>query len=147
MRFREHRQTLAQDIRYAARGLVRRPAFTAVAVLTIGIGVGAPTTIFSTVNALLLRPLPFSRPDQLMKVSLSSPAVGSRVANVDAVLPLVAGEAAPRIAGCVGGRWRARAGRGSGALESRCRHGCISVCPGRAGAMEEMLGTGPAPMK
>jgi len=85
MPFREHRVNLVHDIRYAARGLARRPAFTAVAVLTIAIGVGATTTIFSAVNALLLRPLPFSRPEQLVKVSLSSPAVGARVANDDAI--------------------------------------------------------------
>ncbi|MDP1861151.1 MAG: ABC transporter permease [Gemmatimonadaceae bacterium] len=83
MRFHEHLENLAQDIRYAARGLIRRPAFTAVAVLTIGIGVGATTTIFSAVNALLLRPLPFSWPEELMKVSLTAPADGARPANND----------------------------------------------------------------
>lgn len=85
MRLQDHWENLTHDIRYAARGLARRPAFTAVAVLTIGIGVGATTTIFSAVNALLLRPLPFSRPEELMKVSLSSPAVGARPANDDAI--------------------------------------------------------------
>lgn len=83
MRFHEHLENLEQDIRYAARGLIRRPAFTAVAVLTIGIGVGATTTVFSAVNALLLRPLPFSRPEELMKVSLTAPADGARPANND----------------------------------------------------------------
>ncbi len=83
MRLHEHLGSIAQDIRYAARGLARRPAFTIIAALTIGVGVGATTTIFSAVNALLLRPLPFSRPEQLMKISLSAPAVGARPANDD----------------------------------------------------------------
>ncbi len=78
MQLREHVDDLVQDLRYAARGLVRRPAFTTVAVLTLAIGIGATTAIFSAVNALLLRPLPFASPDQLMKVTLVSPSRGAR---------------------------------------------------------------------
>jgi len=78
MRFRERLENLAQDVRYAARGLVRRPAFTAVAVTTLAIGIGATTAIFSAVNALLLRPLPFPRADQLMSVTLVTPDNGPR---------------------------------------------------------------------
>lgn len=81
---REHRMhvsesidSVAQDIRYAARGLIRRPAFTAVSVLTLAIGVGATTAIFSAVNALLLRPLPYARPGELMRVPLFIPADGA----------------------------------------------------------------------
>jgi putative ABC transport system permease protein len=73
MRLHEHAENLLQDVRYAARGLARRPAFTAVAVLTLAIGIGATTAIFSAVNVLLLRPLPFAKPDELMKVSLVTP--------------------------------------------------------------------------
>jgi predicted permease len=69
-------ESVIQDVRYAARGLAGRPAFTAVAVLTLAIGVGATTAIFSAVNTLLLRPLPYARPDELMKVSLVLPAEG-----------------------------------------------------------------------
>lgn len=76
-----HLENLAQDIRYAARGLARRPSFTAVAVLTLAIGVGATTTIFTAVNALLLRPLPFRSPGDLSKISLSAPAANGRPAN------------------------------------------------------------------
>jgi putative ABC transport system permease protein len=78
MRFREHLETLAQDLRYAARGLARRPAFTAVAVLTLAIGIGATTAIFSAVNVLILRPLPYANPGELMKLSLVTPTVGGR---------------------------------------------------------------------
>ncbi|HTE47159.1 MAG TPA: ABC transporter permease, partial [Gemmatimonadaceae bacterium] len=85
MQFHEHLENLAQDIRYAARGLARRPAFTAIAVLTLAIGIGATTAIFSAVNVLLLRPLPVSNPQQLMRVSLSAPASGTRPANADMV--------------------------------------------------------------
>jgi predicted permease len=74
MRLHEHLETVLQDLRYAARGLARRPAFTAVAVLTLAIGIGATTAIFSAVNVLLLRPLPYGQPDELMNVSLVTPA-------------------------------------------------------------------------
>jgi predicted permease len=81
MRIRDYVDDLLQDTRYAARGLARRPLFSALVIATLAIGIGATTAIFSAVNVLLLRPLPFPRPNELMKISLVSPPVGDRKGN------------------------------------------------------------------
>ncbi len=68
--------TLVQDCRVGLRGLVRNPGYTAVVVLTLGLGIGANSAIFSVVNGVLLRPLPYAHGDRIVALRQELPKVG-----------------------------------------------------------------------
>src|SRR5262245_43426840 len=70
-------ETLLQDLRYGARTLLKQPGFTLAAVLTLALGIGANTAMFTIVHGVLQRPLDYPKPDQLMYLTTEAPAIGS----------------------------------------------------------------------
>ncbi|HEX6323538.1 MAG TPA: ABC transporter permease [Vicinamibacterales bacterium] len=68
--------TVLQDVRYAIRALAKAPGFAAITILTLALGIGANTAIFSVVNAVVLRPLPYPQPERLVFVTTQFPTLG-----------------------------------------------------------------------
>jgi predicted permease len=70
--------TLLQDLRYALRQLAASPGFASIVILTMALGVGATTAIYSVVDAVLLHPLPYPQPEQLVRIENDFPGIGAR---------------------------------------------------------------------
>ena len=103
---------IRQDVGYAWRSLRSAPAFAATAVLTLALGIGANTAIFSVVDAVLLRPLPFPRPEELVKVWSANRAAGELKTAVSPV-DLDDWRAGRRKLTDIGGYWFAEGGSGT----------------------------------
>ena len=71
-------ESLLQDLRYACRQLLNSPGFASIAILTVALGIGATTAIYSVVDATLLHPLPYPQPDQLVRIQDDLPGAGAR---------------------------------------------------------------------
>ena len=76
--------TLVQDLRFAVRSLVRRPGFSVTAIATLALGIGATTAIFSVVNAVVMRPLPFPQPQRIVQLANLWTKTGARATTVSA---------------------------------------------------------------
>jgi predicted permease len=82
-------ETLFADVRYAVRRLCQRPGFTTVSLLTLALGIGSTTAIFSVINGVLLKPLPYAHPEQLVALWHTAPGVNIKDLNISPSLYFV----------------------------------------------------------
>ena len=75
-------ETLVQDIRYSFRLFFKTPGFTIITILTLAIGIGANSAVFSVINALLLKPFPFENLEELVSIREQLPGQGMKAAAV-----------------------------------------------------------------
>jgi predicted permease len=104
-------EALLQDTRFATRALLGRPSFLVIASITLGLGIGANAAIFSVVDAALLKPLPFARPDRLVSVwpdGAMMPGIFVEVRNGDRTLDPIAGYSGGAAVSMTGGSEPAR---------------------------------------
>ena len=109
MKINDLLDSLGRDLRYALRGLARRPAFTFAAVLTLALGIGATTAIFSVVYSVLIKPLPYPNADELVRirhVGARGEPLGTADFDADDVLHVPRRE--PTLAASACGRTRRR---------------------------------------
>ena len=75
-------ETIIADVRFAVRSFLKRPAFLVIAIATLALGIGATTAMFTVVNSMVLRPLPFPEPEQIVVLFGINPRQGITESNV-----------------------------------------------------------------
>src|ERR1043165_1959785 len=133
-------RTLLQDLKFGMRTLLKRPGFTAVAVLTLALGIGANTAIFSVVNAVLLKPLPFRDSGRLVLVFETTQTVPRDFVSVPDLQDYRAGsrsfdEFATFVPQSVNMTGAGEAGRGAGGFATSSLFPLLGVTPERGRAL------------
>ena len=80
--------SLVRDFRFALRAMRRRPTFTLAAVLTLALGIGANTAVFSVVNGVLIKPLPYPHPEELISLGHNAPGFNAENLNMSPTAPV-----------------------------------------------------------